>query len=100
MSINVMFHILNISYLITSHFLNFVSYLIMSFKCRVCVSNFVSYLIIFHYFKSFRVQLFFIFKLFRVKVSNHVRYRFYIVLIKCCIMSFHIYLFTLNVLSF
>ena len=56
--------------------LNVVSYLIMSFKCRVCVLNFVSYLIMFHYFKSFRVPLFFIFKLFCVKVSSHVRYHF------------------------
>ena len=37
-------------------------------------------------FKSFRVQFFFIFKFFRVKVLSHVRYHFMsnIVLIKCC----------------
>ena len=35
-------------------------------------------------FKTFRVQLFSIFELFRVKVSSHVRYHFNIVLIKCC----------------
>ena len=50
----------------------------------------------FHYFKyRFCIYLFFIFKSFRVKVSNHVRYRFMsnIVLIKCCASNVFPFLF-------
>ena len=78
----------------------------MSFKCCVCVLIFVLYLIMFHYFKSFRVQLFFIFKLFRVKVSSHIRYHFLsnVVLInwftfKYCPMSNFICVYFISYLS-
>ena len=57
-------------------------------NCRLAFNHFyfLNFVLYVSLFKSFHVQLFFIFKLFYVKVSSHVRYRFMsnVILIKYC----------------